>query len=322
MLTNELIAVALVFAVGLLIVVGIYSLINDLWGGVRGQVRRRVALEAQQRLPPPSRELFRNLEELTQETWDEDRAVAEPWRVRLQRMITQAGLPLSVERLLARCGGLAIIGALLAAVVTWSWVASLLTGLVGALLPPLHVLYHRHQRQDRLRAQLGDAFQMMARVMRAGQSTAHALRLVSEEMPEPVSGEFGACYEHQNLGIAPVAAYRDLARRTGLFEIKMFVVAMLVHREAGGNLAELLEQLAAVIRERYRLAGVVRTLTAEGRFQAAILLALPIVLFGLLMAIQPGYVTVMFAYPWLFVVAAVLELLGAFWIRRVVHFDL
>lgn len=322
MFSSELITVGLVFAVVLLLVVGIYSFIGDIWGGARGHIRRRLAVEAQQGARTPSRALFGDLDEIAARAGEDEATGPLTWRGRLQRVVSQSGLPLSANRLLARSGALAAGGAVLAGLLTWSWIASLLAAAIGALLPLVHVLHHRHVRLERLQAQLADAFEMMSRVMRAGQSTSHALRLVSEEMPEPVSGEFGNCYEQQNLGISPVVAYRDLAQRTGLFEIKMFVVAMLVHREAGGNLAELLERLASVIRDRYRLRGVIRSLTAEGRFQAAILLALPVVLFGLVSLIQPGYLTVLFAYPWLFVIAAASELMGALWIRRIVNIDI
>jgi tight adherence protein B len=101
----------------------------------------------------------------------------------------------------------------------------------------------------------------------------------------------------------------------------MFVVAAMVHREAGGNLSELLDNLSHVIRERFRIRGVIRTLTAEGRFQAAVLLLLPFVLFIVLMLMKPDYFMVLFDYPWLLVTGFMMELVGALWIRRIINFD-
>src|SRR5215831_5114775 len=102
-----------------------------------------------------------------------------------------------------------------------------------------------------------------------------ALQAVADEFDTPISTEFAYCYEQQNLGLPPEDAMRDLARRTGLLEIKIFVLALLVQQQTGGNLAELLDKLAAVIRQRTRVRSKISTLTAEGRVQALILLALP-----------------------------------------------
>src|SRR5215831_2903505 len=106
-----------------------------------------------------------------------------------------------------------------------------------------------------------------------------ALQAVADEFDTPISTEFAYCYEQQNLGLSPEVAMRDLARRTGLLEIKIFVLALLVQQQTGGNLAELLEKLADIVRERFRMRAKIKALTAEGRLQAIILLALVPLLF-------------------------------------------
>ena len=126
----------------------------------------------------------------------------------------------------------------------------------------------------------------MARVIRAGQTMSQALLAVADEFPPPIAGEFSYCYEQQNLGLSPETAFRDLARRTGLLEIKIFVLALLVQQQTGGNLAELLDKLSAIIRERYRIRGQIKTLTAEGRMQAMVLLALPPGMFLLMLVMN------------------------------------
>ena len=105
----------------------------------------------------------------------------------------------------------------------------------------------------------------MGRVVRAGQTISQALQAVADEFPPPIAAEFAYCYEQQNLGLSPESALRDLARRTGLLEIKIFVLALLVQQQTGGNLAELLDKLSGIIRERFRIRGQIKTLTAEGR---------------------------------------------------------
>ena len=114
---------------------------------------------------------------------------------------------------------------------------------------------------------------------------------------------------------------RELARRTGLLEIKIFVLALLVQQQTGGNLAELLDKLSSVIRERFQIQGQIRTLTAEGRTQAAVLLVLPLVMFGLILFLNPEYASLLLARPELIVGCLVSEAVGALWIRQIVNFD-
>src|SRR5207302_188258 len=144
---------------------------------------------------------------------------------------------------------------------------------------------------------------------------------VADEFDAPVSAEFSFCYEQQNLGLPPDIAFRDLARRTGLLEIKIFVLAMLIQQQTGGNLAELLDNLATLVRERFRLRGKIRTLTAEGRFQAIILLALPPLVLLAIFFLNPRYGQVLVDHPNLVYSMFISEALGALFIRRIINFD-
>jgi tight adherence protein B len=169
--------------------------------------------------------------------------------------------------------------------------------------------------------QLPEAFDLMARIIRAGQTMAQSIQAVADEFDAPLAAEFAYCYEQQNLGLSPEASLRDLARRTGLLEIKIFVLALLVQQQAGGNLAELLDKLSTVIRERSRIRGKIRVLTAEGRFQAIVLLGLPPAMLLVLMFFNPEYGMVLFKHPSLLVGTFISEALGYLWIRRIVNFD-
>src|SRR6202030_4138555 len=111
--------------------------------------------------------------------------------------------------------------------------------------------------------------------MRSGQTISQAMQSVADDFAAPASDEFGYCCDQQNLGLSPEAAMRGLALRTGILEMKIFVLAVMVHNQTGGNLAELLDRLSTVIRDRYRIRGSIQALTAEGRMQMMILLALP-----------------------------------------------
>src|SRR5205823_1277174 len=126
---------------------------------------------------------------------------------------------------------------------------------------------------------------------RAGQTTSQALQAVADEFDQPLAGEFTYCVEQQNLGLATEDALRDLARRTGLLEVKIFVLALLVQQQSGGNLAEILDKLAHVVRERFRVQGKIKALTAEGRLQAAVLLVIPIAIMCFMTVANQDYAT-------------------------------
>jgi tight adherence protein B len=196
-----------------------------------------------------------------------------------------------------------------------------LATVVGTSAPFLYVSLKRKARLEKLLSQLPDAFDLMARVIRAGQTMSQALLAVADEFETPVATEFAFCFEQQNLGLPPEISLRELARRTGLVEIRIFVLSLLVQQQTGGNLAELLDKLAGVIRERFRIRGKIKALTAEGRMQAAVLLALPPLMFLVIMLMNPNYGRVLYQYPGLLIGMVVSELFGALWIRKIVNFD-
>jgi tight adherence protein B len=161
----------------------------------------------------------------------------------------------------------------------------------------------------------------MARVLRAGHSVPQALQAVVESVDQPVSGEFAFCQKQQNLGLRPEVTLQDLAQRTGIVETRIFVMAMLIQRQVGGNLSEVLERLAMLMRQRLRLRNHVRTLTAEGRLQGVTLMVLPFVIFGAMMVLNRSYALVLFEHVTLLVAMGVSMLVGALWIRKIVNFE-
>ena len=178
------------------------------------------------------------------------------------------------------------------------------------------------QRSEKLLSQLPDAFDLMWRVIRAGQTMSQALQAVADEFAPPIAGEFAYCYEQQNLGLPPETALRDLGRRTGLLEIKIFVTALLVQQQTGGNLAEMLDKLSGIIRERYQIRGQIKALTAEGRFQGIILLALPAVHVLIDAVPEPRLRRHPARAPRPDRARrSISEAFGAIWIRKIVNFD-
>ncbi len=312
----------LTFLAGALAVFGAYSILSDLFLRDRTRVSQRLDEEFRKRQRERVRKstLFRNLGQLAAEAavddWAEHR-----WRRRFEAMVEQSGLDLTPRKLLVLAVGAGLVLGTGMGLMRQSWLLGSIAALVGALGPILYVAFKRRARIEKLLSQLPEAFDLMARVIRAGQTAAQALQAVADEFDAPIAAEFAYCYEQQNLGLAPELALRDLARRTGLLEIKIFVLAMLVQQQTGGNLAVLLEKLAGVVRERFRIRGKIKALTAEGRMQAAVLLVLPPALFVMILMLNWSYGEVLLAHPYLLAGMVLAEMVGALWIRKVVNFD-
>lgn len=304
------ILLAVSFLASSLLVVGIYLAIHDYTS--KHRVKQEPAVSGTNRI---SAEL-----QLTDALPRRGSVTMESPHERMQLWIEQSGLRISPLLLLAICGGVGIGSVTLVIVLVGRWWAAALTLPVSSI-PIALLAIARHQRIDRLRAQLPDALDLMSRMLRAGQTIPQALRGVAEEFESPIADEFGYCYEQQNLGLSTDAAMYEMARRTGTLELRILVVALTVHRQTGGNLSELLDNLAKVIRERYRIQGQIRSLTADGRMQAAILLALPPLLLGLLSIVNQDYVTILYQFPWLLAGMFGFELFGAIWLHRIVSFD-
>jgi tight adherence protein B len=312
----------LTFLAVVLAVCGVYSVLSDLYLRDRSRVSRRVDEEFRKRQREQARSsaLFKNLGQLSVEAADSGENAG--LRQRFEALVAQSGLVnLTPRRLLSIMAGVGLAAGGLLALVRQSLLVGVVAGLVGAGIPLLYVAMKRKKRLEKLINQLPDAFDLMARVIRAGQTMSQALQAVADEFDQPIAGEFAYCYEQQNLGLSPELALRDLARRTGLLEIKIFVLGLLVQQQTGGNLAELLDKLANVVRERFRIRGKVKALTAEGRMQAVVLLALPPLLFLIILVINRSYGQALLNNPGILYAMFIAEAVGALWIRKIINFD-
>jgi tight adherence protein B len=316
------IILGLAFAAGFLVVFGINLLMADMREAHRQRIRDRLNEEArlQQLERVRSAMQHRDLYELAAE----EAAVVgghRPLRERLGLLVEQAGVGTRPSQLIAIGVGLALVCGLCVGFLAGSTLIGILVAPLVVCLPFLWVSRVRARRLTRLQSQLPDAFDLMSRTMRAGQTVSQALQAVADEAGAPLSEEFGYCYDQQNLGMSPEAAMRDLARRTGLLEVKIFVLAVMVHRQTGGNLSELLEKLSHVIRDRYRIQGLIKALTAEGKLQAGVLLCLPFFLIAALFVVNREYIMDLFKYPLIVVCMLGLMGLGAYWMSRIINFD-
>ncbi len=237
---------------------------------------------------------------------------------RLQHIIDQSGIDCTLSSLcfISLCLGVAAGG--VGILQAW-WLALLLVP-AGMSLPWIVLLNRRRVRIRRLSRQLPEAFALISRAVRSGQTVPAALHIIAEDFDPPISTEFALCYEQQNLGISRETALRKLATRSDIMELQIFVVALLVQARSGGNLVELLDNLALLIRKRLSMTDRVRALTGEGRVQAAVLIALPILVLAGIVGFAPEYSRELLSRPWLLAATAVAQSLGALWIRRVVNF--
>ena len=243
------------------------------------------------------------------------------WQMRLQELLEQSGLQIQLSTLLAISGCLGVVCAAVAAAVSKHYWAALLGLLPGLVTPILLVRFKRALRMRRLARQLPEAFDVIRRAVRAGQTVPAALQLVADDFEPPISDEFRCCYEQQNLGMPYDTALRNLARRTGIMELRLLVVALLVQSRSGGNLLELLNNLSTMVRKRVTLQQKVKALTGEGRLQATVLIVLPVLAFVILFVISPNYVQSLLERPWLLAATVTAQALGAVWIRRIVNFE-
>jgi tight adherence protein B len=301
---------------------GVYSIVSDLYLRDRSRVSQRVDDEFRKRVRAQAQKslLFKDLRALVAEgtMGQEERPKIQQ---RFEAMVEQSGLELSPARLLAIMVGTSIGLGLLGALLRHNILVAAVGAILGAGVPFFYVNFKRNARLEKLLSQLPDAFDLMSRVIRAGQTISQGLQAVGDEFSPPIAGEFAFCYEQQNLGLSPEVSLRELARRTGLLELKIFVLAMLVQQQTGGNLAELLDKLSTIIRERYKLRGKVRALTTEGRAQAMVLLSLPPAMFLLMLVMNREYAGVLLEDPTLLWITLISESIGGLWIRKIVNFD-
>ncbi|MYM95507.1 type II secretion system F family protein [Duganella vulcania] len=240
----------------------------------------------------------------------------------LDRLLLQAGVRWSVAQFIVCVLALLVPGLLLPAMLNMPALAgAALTALI--LSSPWAVLMRtRRARLLKLEQQLPEAADFLGRALRAGHSFANVMQMVGEELPEPIAGEFKFAYEEINYGVPMNEALHNLAMRVPLTDLRYLVIAVLIQRESGGNLAEVLGNISRLIRARLRLMAQVRVMSAEGRMSAWILGLLPLCVLALMMVVNPAYVRVLWTDPagitltWYTLVMAVG---GVLWMRKLIR---
>jgi tight adherence protein B len=247
-----------------------------------------------------------------------------PWGSGSAKLIEQAGLKMGVSTLLLACLVTTVIGAFAATAVFRLTVASIPGALIGGALPYLVLMRKRTLRMRRFEEQFPEALDLLSRAIRAGHAFTTAVGMVADEAPDPIGPEFKKTFDEQNFGLPLKDALGNLGQRVPLIDVHFFVTAVLIQRETGGNLSEILDNLSHVVRERFKILRQVRVYTAHGRLTGYVLLALPAALAVALFFINPEHMDLLFKErmgQMMLLGAAVMQTIGYFWIRQVVKIE-
>lgn len=243
----------------------------------------------------------------------------------LGRVVEQAGLTILAHRLVILAALLATVAAVAAVSVTGNPVLALFGLIAGGSAPFVFVFRKRRERLEKFEEQLPDAVDVMKRALRAGHPFSTCVKLVSEDMDEPISREFEQTFADVNYGNDLRRALLGMLRRVPSANLMAVVTAVLIQKETGGNLAEIFERISQVIRSRFRFGRRVRTLSAEGRLSAWILTLVPILLFGVLWITTPSYLPPLLDHPTgqkMIVFAIAMMVIAVFWMRKIIRIDL
>ena len=242
--------------------------------------------------------------------------------IEIQKMLTQGGLSMRAGNFL----GFSALAGVVTTIVAYTlskrvevaWVALV----VGFLLPYSYASFRRNKRFEKFEELFPEAIDTLARAVRAGHAFTTALEMITNEVAEPVAGEFRQLYEEQKFGMPVRDALINLTERMPLVDVKFFVTAVMLQRETGGNLAEILDNLSYVIRERFKIQRQVRVYTAQGRLTMALLMGMPPIIVTVMLLLNPSFIRPLFSDPighTLLVAGIILQTVGYFVIRKIVR---
>lgn len=310
----------LAFVAAILLFEGIYMLWSTHLGSESRRIDRR--LRAMSAGGGTTKNISIIKERLLSEAPTMQRLLMEIPRIhQLDRLLQQSGLRLNVAKFM----GLTLFAGLVGLVLgIWIGLPLLFVGAIAAgtaLLPLMVVSNARSNRLTTLEQQLPDTLDLLSRALRAGHAFPSALQMAGQEMPDPIADEFRITFDEINYGVPLQDALTHLATRIPSADLRYFVIAVLTQKETGGNLAELLDNLSKLIRERLKLLGTIRVLSAEGRLSAWILTILPFALVGILFLIRPAFISILWTDPMgpkMIALTGVVMAVGMFWMWRII----
>jgi tight adherence protein B len=246
------------------------------------------------------------------------------WPEKLRRFVGQAGWSIKPAKLVLIGAVMALAAFVIVMQLRPSIVLEIAAAAIAGFAPFGVLLFVRSKRLHAFEKIFPEAIDLLGRSVRAGHAFTTGLEMIAQEMPEPVAGEFRITYEEQNFGLPLKEALLNLSDRMPLVDVRFFVTALLIQKESGGNLAEILDKLAYVVRDRFRILGDVKTKTAQGRLTAAILIILPPAMLMLMRVMNPEYIRPLFEDPWgpyMLGAAVILQLLGTVVLWKIVQIE-
>jgi tight adherence protein B len=313
----------LVFLFGLFLVLGAYLLATVGTDNKRARLRQRLSEALLHSAHTEDIEVILARNELMSEIPALNRVLLRlQTALQLKRMLDQADLHITPSRLIMFSSMAGILASLAVSVISISMPLIILSGIVAAALPFLHVWWKRKRRFDQFLELLPDALELTSRALSAGHAFSEALHMVAEEMPQPIAGEFRKTYEEQNLGLSLKLALENLMERIPLLDLRMCVTAVLIQKETGGNLGEILEKVAYTIRERFRIMGDLKTLTTSSRLSAWLLCALPIFVAIAVTFMNPDYMAVLWKDQrghYLIAAAITMQITGMLIVKKILN---
>src|SRR5215210_4112058 len=318
-----MLAAFLVFIFCLFLVLGAYLTATRGSDAKRARLRKRLSEALLHSAHTDDLEVILAREELMSEIPFINRVLLEMQvATRLKRVLDQADLHITVTRLCMFSVMAGMLAALAASMLTVSVLVMVAAGCTAAALPFIHVFWKRRKRFDQFLEHLPDTLELMSRALSAGHAFSEALHMVSTEMPEPIATEFRKTYEEQNLGLSLKLALENLTQRIPLLDLRLCVTAILIQRETGGNLAEILEKVAHTIRERFRILGDLKTLTTSSRMSAWLLCGLPIFITIVITGMNPDYMSILWSDPRghkLIAAALFMQITGMLVVRKILR---
>jgi tight adherence protein B len=318
---NFLIMAVLTFVALMLLAEGFYLLWRTNRSPEVKKVRSRLqSLAAVHDRSPDTRVLKERL--LSEVSPLERMALRLPHARVLEAMLLQSGLHWTAGKLLAWMAGAGIFGFVASESLHQSWLVSLGATLAAGAMPLLYVNHKRVRRLQKIEQQLPDALDLLVRGLRAGHAFSSTLKMAGEELQEPVRSEFRTTHDEINFGVSMQQALSNLSERVPITDLRYFVVAVLIQRESGGNLTEILGNLSRLIRERLKLLARVRVLSSEGRLSAWILGVMPFALAGLLQLTNPEFIGQLWTDPIGIAIVKymlVLMVIGALMMRKIIR---
>jgi tight adherence protein B len=299
-----------------------------LWEWWREQQRRRNVVGqlrdlVDNPLDPTASQILRDDAEGA--AWIEALAARLPSLRTVDRMLQQGGMTWTLQTFVLLTVGFGVGLGLSGIMLTQSFGEALVIAFIGGLMPYLFVRHRRNKRLGAFEEQLPEAIELIGRALRAGHPLSSGFKMAADDSSEPIAGELRRVFEEQRFGLPVPDSLLNLADRMGLIDVRILVTAILIQREVGGNLAEILDNLARVVRERFTIRRQLRVYTAQGRMTGYLLGVLPLLLFSILWSMNADYMRILFIDPMgklVVIIGLVMQVAGYFWIRRVVNIEI